>query len=139
MPWIMYSIDSKGMWLTGYVLWNGCWCVDNGHIIDELCCCKLYGYSLLGSNDNKAWDVIHKVEKDNTFYDCVFKTYEFSETRSFIYIKFILDEEYPDSARCMPLNQLELYDEITDSFLSAPIEEDSDESISGIKKIKQYY
>ena len=142
-PWIMYNIRNKGIRLSGYSVRNGCCyypccCIDDGHILDSLCCCRLYSYSILGSNDNKTWTLIHKVEKDDQFYDCQFKTHEFDQTNSYTYIKFMLDEEFPGCPRCMQLNQLELYGETTDTFLSMASEDDNDESVSIIGKVKQY-
>ena len=141
-PWIMYSIKNKGMRLSGYSVRNGCcWhrccCMDDGHLIDDFCCCRLYSYSLLGSNDNKTWTFIHKVEKDEKFYDCQFKTYEFEQTSSYTYIRFMLDEEYPGCPRCLQLNQLELYGETTDSYFSASEQDDNDESVSIIGKVRK--
>ena len=142
-PWVMYSIENKGMKLTGYSVRNGCcWhhccCVDDDRLIDGICCCRLYSYSILGSNDNSTWTLIHKVEKDQKFYDCQFKTYDFEQTTSYRYIKFKLDEEYPGCPKCLQLNQLELYGETTDSFVSMHGEDDGDESVSIIGKVKRY-
>ena len=144
-PWISYSIKNKGMRLTGYAVRNGCcWypccCVDDGHIIDEFCCCRLYSFSLQGSNDNKTWTVIHSVEKDRMFDDCQFKTYEFPQTESFKFIRLIQDEEFPGCPKCMQINQIELYGTTTDSyfFSDASEEEENDESVSIIGKIKHY-
>jgi hypothetical protein len=140
-PWIMYSMSGKGMRVSGYSVRNGCcWypccCVDDEHILDVACCCLLYSFSLQGSNDNVTWTVIQKVEKDKSFGDCQFKTYEFPETDSFTYIRLVLDEEYPGCPRCMQINQLELYGKTTDAIFNR--EEDSDESVSIIGKIISY-
>ena len=140
-PWIMYSLNGKGMKLSGYSVRNGCcWylccCLDDGRVADYSCCCRLYSYSLQGSNDNVTWKVIHRVEKDSVFYDCQFKTYEFPETESFKYIRFALDEEYPGCPRCMQVNQLELYGTTTDDTFTQ--EDDNDESVSIIGKVKSY-
>ena len=142
-PWVSYSVKGRGMRLSAYSVRNGCcWhpccCTDDNRIIDGACCCRLYSYSLHGSNDNKTWTLIHKVEKDDEFYDCQFKTFEFKQTQSYAYIRFMLDEEYPGCPRCMQLNQLELYGETTDSFLSMNADDESDESVSIIGKVKQY-
>lgn len=142
-PWIMYSIKNKGIKLSGFSVRNGCcWdqccCEDYEHIIDGYCCCRLYSYSIHGSNDNKTWTIIKKIIKDDEFYDCQFKTFEFERTPSYRYIKFMLDQEYPGCPRCMQLNQLELYGETTDSFVSTLREEYDDESVSIIGKVKQY-
>ena len=143
-PWISYSIKNKGMRLTGYAVRNGCCyfdccCTEDGRIIDEVCCCRLYSFSLQGSNDNKTWTVIHSVEKDR-FKDCQFKTYEFPQTESFKFIRFIQDEEYPGCPKCLQINQIELYGTTTDSYIFSDMgeEEENDESVSIIGKVKHY-
>ena len=45
-----------------------CCCTEDGKIVDYGCCCTLYSYSLQASNDNKTWKVLHRVEKDKSFY-----------------------------------------------------------------------
>ena len=142
-PWLQYSFKNKGMRLTGYSVRNGCcWhlccCLETGKIYDGYCCCRLYSYSLLGSNDNKTWTTIHKIEKDAKFYDCQFKTYEFTQTESYKYIRFALDQEYPGCPRCMQLNQIEFYGTTTDSLFSTFEDEDNDESVSIIGKVKSF-
>ena len=142
-PWISYSFKNRGIRLTGYSVRNGCcWypccCLDDSHYIDGFCCCRLYSYSLQGSNDNITWTVIHKIEKDTRFYDCQFKTYEFDETPSFKYIRFAMDGEYPGCPKCLQINQIELYGTRTDSIFTTYEEEDNDESVSIIGKVKSF-
>ena len=142
-PWITYSLKNKGMSLTGYSLRNGCCyysccCTDDNTFIDydSGCCCRLYSFSLQGSNDNKTWTIIHKVEKDERFRYCEFKTYEFKQTGSFKYIRLVQEKEYPGCPFCMQLNQIELYGQTTDMF-SNDEAEDNDESVSIIGKLKR--
>ena len=142
-PYIAYGVRGKAMKLTGYSVRNGCcWyyccCVDNnGVITDTSCCCELYSFSLQGSNDNRTWKTIHKVEKDTRFYHCMFKTYEFHETESFKFIRFVLDEEYPNCPKCIQLNQIELYGTtVTSDFALSQDEIDNDESVSIIGKVR---
>ena len=140
-PWISYSFKNNGMRLTGYSVRNGCcWhlccCLDDNKLVDGYCCCRLYSYSLQGSNDNSTWIVIHKIERDSRFYDCQYKTYEFPQTESFRYIRFVMDEEYPGCPKCMQVNQLELYGSKTDSYFSSFENDENDESISIIGKVK---
>ena len=144
-PWISYSISNKAMKLTGYSVKNGCCyysccCVPaTGEIIDGHCCCELYSYSLQGSNDNKTWTVIHSVEKDRDFPFCHVKTFEFPQTQSFDFIRFVLDEQRDYCPNCMQINQFELYGETvnSNSLLYGDLEE-NDESISIIGKVKKY-
>ena len=73
-PWISYSLPNTVMKLTGYSLRNGCCryscCCDplTGKRIDGYCCCRLYSFSLEGSNNNIDWSTIHKIEGKKDFY-----------------------------------------------------------------------
>ena len=72
-PFIQYSIKGKQMRVKRYSVRNGCCrysccCTEDGKIVDYGCCCTLYSYSLQASNDNKTWKVLHRVEKDKSFY-----------------------------------------------------------------------
>ena len=142
-PWISYNIKAKAMRLKGFSIRNGCcWydccCTTSGETYDYLCCCRLYSFSLLGSNDNKTWKVIHKVEKEKEFYECVFKTYDFPMTESFTFVRIVQDEPRPGCPLCMQLNQVELYGETVDSkFADQSFDgDDNDESVSIIGKIR---
>ena len=141
-PWVLYNIKNKGMKLNGYAIRNGCCnyyyccCSDDGKLIDYECCCALYSFSLHGSNDNITWSQIHKVEKDKYIRYCEIKTYEFPQTESYNYIKFVLDEPWPGCQNCMQLNQIELYGDLVDStYFASDVYDDSDESISIIGKV----
>ena len=136
------------MKVSRYSVRNGCChrymcCCDdeNGKIIDydARCCCRLYSYSLQASNDNKTWTILHKVEKDEKFYFCETKTFELKEKSSpYTYFRFVLDEEYPHCIKCMQINQIELYGETVSSiYSSCPDNDDEDESISIIGRVKK--
>ena len=139
-PYLIYTIKNKAMKVKGYSIRNGCchyYCCDvynDGHINDIGCCCYLYSFSLLGSNDNMTWKQIHSVQKDNSFWTCKTVTYEFPLTESFKFIKFHIDETYPGCSRCVQINQIELYGEKI-SDISLLESNDDDESISIIGKI----
>ena len=141
-PWIQYSIKGKKMSVSSYSLRNGCCfnaccCIETGEIIDGICCCSLYSYSLQGSNDNRTWKTLHKVEKDKYFYDCEVKTFDLDkQSEEFTYIRFILDEQRPGCLNCMQLNQIELYGNTVDSSSSYE-SNDEDESISIIGRVKR--
>lgn len=142
-PWISYNFKNKGISLTGYSLRNGCcfWsccCTDDNVFVDSEsgCCCRLYSFSLQGSNDNKTWKIIHKIEKDDRFDYCEFKTYEFQKTESFRFIRFVQDEEFPGCPFCMQINQIDFYGETTD-FSFTEEQEDNDESVSIIGKLNR--
>ena len=138
-PWIEYSLKNKAMKLTGYSLRSGCCfydccCVDDNDILFH-CCCELYSFSLQASNDNRTWKTIHKVEKDQEFYICLFKTYEFAKTEAFKYVRIVQDESVPGCRFCMALNQVELYGEAVDSY--GEEQEENEESVSIIGKVKR--
>ena len=145
MPWITFSLKGKSMKLNGFSLRNGCcWyyccCDETGKVIDDVyCCCELYSFSLLGSNDNITWNTIYKVEEENHFYHCLYKTYEFPMTQSYKYIRIYQDKEYPRCPKCMQLNQVEFYGETVDSLYSDYSQDNEDESVSIIGKVKRSY
>ena len=146
VPWISYTFPQKAMKLKGYAVRNGCCyypcCCDptTGRLYDDMCCCELYSYSLQGSNDNHTWKVLHSIEKDaDLIHYCEYKTYEFPMTEPYRFVRFVLDEERPGCYKCLQLNQLELYGELVQSFSGyESLDEDNEESISIIGKIKKY-
>ena len=143
-PWISYSYNNKAMKIHGFSVRNGCcfyYCCceyESGQVYDYDCCCRLYSFSLQGSNDNITWKTIHSVEKENTFYRCEYKTYEFPTTQPFSILRLVLDEPRPGYQNCMQINQIEFYGELVDSFSSfSSFEDDNEESVSIIGKIKK--
>ena len=141
---IQYRIDGKAMKITGFSIRNGCcWyacCCFGEQVIDANCCCRLYSFSLQGSNDNVTWKVIRKVEKDNSFWECKSKTYTLDkETESFDFLRIVLDESLPGCPFCMQINQFEVYGETVDSIHSQQQQEqeENDESVSIIGKINR--
>ena len=145
MPWITFSLKGKSMKINGFSLRNGCcWyyccCDETGTIFDDIyCCCELYSFSLLGSNDNKTWKTIYKVEAETKFYHCLYKTYEFPMTQSYKYIRLYQDEEYPRCPKCLQINQIEFYGETVQSpyDFTEDLSEENDESISIIGRINR--
>ena len=143
--WIQYSIPNKAIKIKGYSLRNGCCkyaccCYDDQNDINY-CCCNLYSFSLLGSNDNETWKLLHKVEKDSKFYYCSFKTYELDAmSDAYKYIRLVQDAEYPGCPKCMQINQIEFYGEtiVTGSY-SLDSNEDEEESISIIGRVKDHH
>ena len=144
-PWISYSLKNKAMKLTGYSIRNGCCynsccCIDDQTFVDGdiYCCCRMYSFSLYGSEDNSTWELIHKVEKDEKFYVCMTKTYDFPMTKAFNFVRFVMDEEMPGCPRCMAINQIEFYGkEVASSFINANGDDDNEESVSIIGKVKR--
>ena len=144
MPWITFNLPGQKMKLTGFSVRNGCCrhlccCDEDGKVVDYGCCCVLYTFSLQGSNDNQTWKTIHRVEKANDFWGCMFNTYEFAhETEGFNFIRLVQEDPYPGCPFCMQVNQVELYGKTmtSDYFLGDDIE-DNDESVSIIGKIRK--
>ena len=136
-PWLVVSLKSKKMVLTGYAIRSGCCyydccCTENGKRI--FCCCDLYSWSLQGSNDNVTWVTIHKVEADKKFYDCANRYYDIvNHNRAFKYIRLIQDQPWPGCNYCICINKMELYGH-TDSMVMDT--EDDNEDVSIIGKIK---
>ena len=142
-PWITFRIKDKKMKIHGYALRNGCCyhsccCDDSGAIIDYYCCCDLYTFSLQGSNDNKTWKTLHRVEKKRDFYHCKYEIYNFNAYEPFTYLRLYDEEPYPGCAFCMIINQIEFYGETVKSFNDYSYEDDQDldESVSIIGKVK---
>ena len=144
-PWIEYSFPQQTMKLTGFSVRNGC-CyyydccctVESGKIIDTYCCCELYSFSLLGSNDNQTWKTIYYADesKERIRY-CQYKTYEFERTESFKYIRFRFEKERPGCPKCLQINQIELYGELIVGNSYSFENDEYDESISIIGKVKR--
>ena len=117
-----------------------CCCTDDNEIVNLGCCCLLYSFSLLASNDNKSWKTIHRAEKDMGYDYCGTKTYELKEmTAPYTYFRLALDEEWPGCPKCMQINEIEFYGETIVSSASSSYTEstDDDESISIIGRIRK--
>ena len=143
-PWIGYELKKKSVEISGYSIRSGCCyypccCIDDDKIIDGECCCNLYSFSLHGSNDNKTWTLLHKVEKDKNFWGCKTQTYEIeNQHNSYSFIRFVLDEPLPGCYNCMQINQLEIYGKIgTNSYRQIISDDESDESVSIIGKVRK--
>ena len=133
------------MKISRYSIRNGCchyWrcCDENDRIIyDSNCCCYLYSFSLQASNDNFTWKVLHKVEKDNDFDIFQTKTFELEEiSQPYKYLRFVVDEEYPNCYKYMQINQIEFYGEnVFNEYVPYSENTDDDESISIIGRVNK--
>lgn len=141
-PWISFQIKNKMMKLNGYSVRSGCCryiccCLDDRNV--DACCCELYSFSLQGSNDNKTWKTIHKVEKDPKFWNCKVNTYEFPMTEAYTFVRFVMDDQKSYCERCMALNQIEFYGETIDSLNPnfSDLDNDGEESVSIIGKLRK--
>ena len=138
--WITYAIKGKMMKISGFSIRSGCCysdccCTDNGS--DIYCCCDLYTITVHGSNDNKTWNQLHKIVKDNNFPACTTKTYEVKGAEYYKFIRFTNDEQYPGCPNCMALNQVALYGKVQNSGSSFYDSDDSDEAVSIIGKVRR--
>ena len=143
-PWIQYSIKGKQMKITGFAVRNGC-CrftccsfADNSKL-DSYCCCDLYSYSLHGSNDNKTWKVLFKKEKFNEFSYCEVKIFELKKmSEPFKYIRFMLDQEYPNCLKLLMINQIDVFGEtISSEFMDYSDSTEDEESVSIIGRVSK--
>ena len=143
MPWIMYSLKNKAIKATGFSLrngccWHACCCIDGTRIDSEYCCCRLYSFSLQGSNDNKTWVTIHQVVQDSKYWYCLFKTFTFEKTTPFNFLRIRMDEPYPGCPICMQINEIQIYGEtVSSNFFSDGDYDENDESVSIIGKISR--
>ena len=142
-PWIEYSLNGKTMEVSGYSFrtgccYFGCCCMSNGDYVTG-CCCDPYVFSLQGSNDNKTWKVIHKVEKEKYTRHCDVKEYSFKQTERFRFIRFVQDEPYPGCEHCMAINKFEIYGNVFSSgYFNEDIGADeTDESVSIIGRVEK--
>ena len=142
-PWIEYSLKGKTMEISGFAIRNGCChydccCMFDGDFVPG-CCCELYTFSLQGSNDNKTWKIIHKVEKEDHLRHCDVKEYTFRQTEKFRFIRFVQDEPYPGCTHCMTINKFELYgNAINAGYYNEENEADeTDETVSIIGRVER--
>ena len=101
-PWITTTFKDEKLSLSGYSIKSGC--CDY-----SICCCLIYSWSLLGSNDNKTWTKLHSVEKNKEFRDCTEKSFKVDKKGSFSMFKLIQDEPEPGCWYCMDISRIEFY------------------------------
>ena len=77
-PWLTTVFKDKKFIMSGYSIKSGC--CDYAY---DVCCCSIYSWSLLGSNDNKTWTKIHKIEKEKTLSFCREKSYRVDNKGAF--------------------------------------------------------
>lgn len=138
-PWISYSLKSKKVKFNGYYIragccYAGCCCMD-----DYAYCvhCCLYSWSLQISNDNKTWETVHKISKDDSMRDCKDSTYTLDKSYTTKYVRLIQDEACPGEPPCLAINRVELLGDIISDNSQSEEEEfvsfhdDDDVSIIG--------
>ena len=145
-PFVTFNIQNKAFQLNSYAIRSGCCrriccCIDDGTFLgDEGCCCRLYSFSLLGSNDNKTWITLHSVNSERNLRICEARTYEIqNQKQSFRFIRFQMDGEWPGCPFCMQLNQIEFYGSTihTGYYEDYEYEESEEEAVSIIGKIRR--
>ena len=103
-PWLATTFKDKKFTMSGYSIKSGC-CKYSG----SRCCCRIYSWSIHGSNDNKTWTKIHSVEKSEELDFCTEKSFLVDKKGSFSMFKIIQDEPQPDCWFCMDISRLEFY------------------------------
>ena len=146
-PWISFSVQNMLFKITGYSVRNGCcWyacCCDaqSGQVVDYRCCCRLYSFSLQGSNNNRDWETLHSIVHDKNIWGCKTLTFDLPNVaNSYRYIRLVQDEEYPNCPLCMQINQIEFYGSLvtSNSFVEDNNDfEEGDEIVSIIGKVRQ--
>ena len=144
-PFITFSLAHKLFELTSYSVRNGCCkktccCSDKKDKLNDVyCCCRLYSFSLWGSNNNKTWIRLQSVERDMTIRICEARTYRISYHRHFKFIKFQIDEGFPKCPFCAQVNQIEFYGKTydTNEVFDYTSESTEEETISIIGKVRK--
>ena len=109
---------------------------DNKYV--KGCCCDIYSFSLLGSNDNITWTTIHTARKEEDLYSCKHITFDFAKTIDYKFLRFMQDEPYPGCEMCMAINQVEFYGTTVDHRNGFDYDDSiEDETVSIIGKIKR--
>ena len=129
-PWISTTFKNKKLSLSGYSIKSGC-C----KYMYDGCCCFIYSWSILGSNDNKTWTKIHSVEKDQELGICEEKSFQVDKKGSFSMFKLIQDEPEPGCWYCMAISRLELYGTLSED--DNVEEASSEDEVSIIGRIKK--
>ena len=129
-PWLSFELLKSSFTLKGYSIKSGC-CYYSS------CCCKIFSWSIQGSNDNKTWSTIHKQEKNEALNNCQVQTFSFSNNKSYKFIRIIQDEPQPRCWYCMDISRLEIYGDYNNDEYFSIDETDSDEEVSIIGKVTQ--
>ena len=104
--------------------------------------CCLYSWSLQISNDNKTWETVHKISKDDSMRDCKDSTYTLDKSYTTKYVRLIQDEACPGEPPCLAINRVELLGDIISDNSQSEEEEfvsfhDDDDDVSIIGHISR--
>ena len=132
-PWLSVTFNNKKLSLSGYSVKSGCcdyWVTS--------CCCLLYSWSLLGSNDNKTWTLLHSQKKNKEFDVCKEKSFQVDKNGSFSMFKLVQDEPEPGCLYCMSIGRLEFYGSFGERVFDNENDDiENEEEISIIGRIKK--
>ena len=120
-PWIVTIFRDRKLTMSGYSIKSGC-C----EIAKSGCCCMLYSWSILGSNDNKTWTKLHSVEKDQDLKKCTEMSFRVDKKGFYSMFKIMQDEPHPECYLCFSINQIEFY---------GTIDKDIDEETSNVNEV----
>ena len=124
--WISFTFEGAKLNLQGYSLHAGCCSAYR-------CCCKIYSWSIQGSNDNVTWTTLDKVEKDEELFDCANKSFPVkSNGNSYKTIRLIQDESEKGCPTCIDLTKIEIYGDLNDeNYIPDDLEDNEEVSIIG--------
>ena len=131
-PWISTVFKNKKLSLSGYSIKSGCCKYST-----DGCCCLIYSWSILGSNDNKTWTKLHSVRNDLELGICKEKSFQVDKKGSFSMFKIIQDEPEPGCWYCIALSKLELYGTLSDYNNDNGEEVSNEDEVSIIGRIKK--
>ena len=123
-PWLLMNFK-ENVKIEGSSLKAGCCEGRYG------CCCRIYSWSLEGSNDNKTWSSLHKIEKNQDFYECKKISYKINSNDNYRLIRLIQDEPEPHCWYCIDLAKIELYGTLNDQSSPSNIGEEEEVSVIG--------
>ena len=127
-PWLLVRLKNRKFKLSGYSVKAGCCSVE------DICCCRLYTWSLEGSNDNKTWVTLHKDERNMELSYCKNKTFEVKQSQYFTFFRIIQYDAEPGCWKCIQLAKIEFYGDLDGSYSSFE-EQDLDDEISIIGRV----
>ena len=127
-PWIAAIFKDKKLTMSGYSIKTGC-CES------DWCCCIIYSWSVLGSNDNKTWTKLHSVKKNKELNYCDERSYRVDKKGSFSMFKIIQDEPEPGCWYCMDISKIEFYGSLRESNIEEITNEDEVSIIGRVKSV----
>ena len=126
-PWISTVFKDNKLTLSGYSIKAGC-CES------DWCCCSIYSWSILGSNDNKTWTKLHSVQKEKELKECKEKSFRVDKKGTFSMFKLVQDEPEPECWYCMDISKIEFYGTLSDESVEIISNEDEVSIIGRVKR-----